>query len=56
VAFSNIDEEDMTIFYLVKQGYGTRSEIEQWDTTEFLDAVEYERIQKDIEWFTFQGK
>ena len=39
----------MTVFALAKKGYGTVAEIEQWDTPQFLDAVEYEMICGDIE-------
>lgn len=39
----------MTIFFLSKKGYGSIDEIEDWDTTRFLDAVEYERIIHNIE-------
>lgn len=44
-----MDEVDQTIFYLVRKGYGTVKEISEWDTPELLDAVEYERIQSEIE-------
>lgn len=39
----------MSIFFLAKQGYGSVNEIEQWDATKFLDALEYEYITSSIE-------
>lgn len=39
----------MTLFYLVKLGYGTLEQLEQWDTPRLLDVVEYESIVADIE-------
>jgi hypothetical protein len=39
----------MAMFALVKAGYGSLAEIESWDTTEFLDAIEYEQITADIQ-------
>lgn len=39
----------MTALTLVKAGYGTLKEIEAMDSTEFLDIVEYENIQADIQ-------
>lgn len=54
VAFTNIADDDATIFHLVKAGYGTVGEIEQWDTPRLLDAVEFEMIQRDIELYHMQ--
>ncbi len=45
----NISDVDMSIFFLSKNGYGSVNEIEQWDTPRFLDALEYEFIQTNIE-------
>jgi hypothetical protein len=39
----------MAMFALAKAGYGSLAEIEDWDTTEFLDAIEYEQITADIQ-------
>lgn len=36
------------MFSLVKAGYGSLAEIEAMDTTEFLDAIEFEQISADI--------
>ena len=47
--FSNIDNLDMTIMYLSKQGYGSLKELKLMDTKEFLDLVEYEQISNAIE-------
>lgn len=49
VISTNVSDYTMTVFFLVKKGYGSRAEIEAWDTPEFLDAVEYESILNDIE-------
>ncbi len=37
------------IFMLAKQGYGTVNEINEWDTPQLLDAIEFERIHNDIQ-------
>ena len=39
----------MMIFYLSKQGYGSISEIQNLDTKEFLDLIEFEEITNAIE-------
>ena len=39
----------MTIMALAKKGYGTLKELNELDTPEFLDLVEYEHICSDIE-------
>lgn len=54
MAFTNISDEDATIFHLAKRGYGSISEIEQMDTPQFLDLVEFEHIQNDIELYHMQ--
>lgn len=36
------------MFALSKAGYGSLAEIEQWDTDQFFDAIEYEQITADI--------
>ena len=45
----NISDDDMTVFHLAKQGYGTVAEIKEMDTKEFLDLVEYEHINNALE-------
>jgi len=47
---------DRTVFHLAKQGYGTLSEIKELDTKDFLDLLEYEQINNDLEWHHIQGK
>jgi hypothetical protein len=39
----------MAMFALVKAGYGSLAEIMAMDTTEFLDAIEFEQISADIQ-------
>lgn len=39
----------MSMFYLVKQGYGSLADIRELDTEELLDILEYEQIQNRIE-------
>jgi hypothetical protein len=43
-----VSDEDMAMFYLAKQGYGSLAEIQKWDTPQFLDALEYEAIDNAI--------
>ena len=38
----------MTLLALVKAGYGTLAELQQLDTTEYLNLVEYEQISATI--------
>jgi hypothetical protein len=35
--------------YLVKAGYGSLREVEEFDSKEFLDCLEYEEIKNAIE-------
>ena len=49
IAKTNISDDDLMIFYLSKQGYGSIAEINDFDTTEFLDLVEFEHITNAIE-------
>jgi len=56
VAFTNVSDYDATVFQIVKKGYGSISEIEQWDSERFLDVVEFEMIQSDIEAYHYQTK
>ena len=37
------------MFALVKAGYGRLAEVEAMDTTDFLDAIEFEQITADIQ-------
>lgn len=37
------------MFALVKAGYGSLAEVEAMDTTDFLDAIEFEQITADIQ-------
>lgn len=52
--FSNVGDYDMTVFHLARQGYGSVKEIREWDTPQFLDAVEYEQICSDIELYKIE--
>lgn len=49
MAVTNLDDYSMAVLYLAKQGYGTPQQIKEWDTPEFLDALEYEAIGNAIE-------
>ena len=49
---TNVSDDDMKIFYLAKQGYGSIAEIRELDTKEFLDLVEFEQITKAIEQYS----
>jgi hypothetical protein len=40
-----------TLFSLSKKGYGSIKELQEWDTDQFLDAVEFESICADIEYY-----
>ncbi len=44
------------MFSLVKAGYGSLAEIEAMDTTEFLDAIEFEQITADIQTYKMRQK
>jgi len=41
---------------MVKKGYGSLDEIERWDSDRFLDVVEFESIQSDLEAYYYQQK
>lgn len=45
----------MAMFALVKAGYGSLAEIEAMDTTEFLDAIEFEQISAEIQAYKMKG-
>lgn len=49
VEFTNVSDDDATIFHLARRGYATVTELLQWDTPELFDLIEFERIQQDIE-------
>jgi hypothetical protein len=49
IAHTNVSDDDMAVFYLAKQGYGTIAEIRDMDSPEFLDLMEYEAISNAIE-------
>jgi len=44
-----------SIFSLAKRGYGSVNELMEWDTAQFLDAVEWENICIDIEQDAMNG-
>ena len=52
--YTNIPDERATLYYLVREGYGTIAELEQMDTTEYLDLIEHEQIRQDIELYHMQ--
>jgi hypothetical protein len=54
VAFTNVSDEDATLFHLARRGYGSIAELELMDTPQFLDLVEFEHIQNDIELYHVQ--
>ena len=47
--YTNVDGDDAAAMHLSKQGYGSLTEILSMDTEQFLDLIEFERIQQDIE-------
>lgn len=48
ISKTNLTDDTMAVLYLSKQGYGTPQQIQEWDTPEFLDALEYEAIENAI--------
>lgn len=40
---------DALVYRLARQGYGSIREIQDMDPVEFLDLVEFENIQQDLE-------
>ncbi len=54
MAFSNVADDDATIFYLARKGYGSVDELDQWDSPRIMDAVEFEAIQNDIELYEYE--
>ena len=50
-----MSDVDMTIMQLCKKGYGSLAELNDLDTPEFLDLVEFESIINDIEQHHIDG-
>ena len=46
----------MTLMALCKSGYGSLSEMNQLDTKEVLDLIEYENIMADIQHYYMNQK
>lgn len=44
----------MTAMFLSKRGYGTYKEMQDLDTDDFLDLLEYEQICQAIEQFEIE--
>jgi len=44
----------MSCMSLVKAGYGSLKEIQELDTKEFLDCIEYENINNTIQNFIYE--
>ena len=51
---TNVSGHDMTVFALAKAGYGTVADIRAMDAQEFLDLIEFESIQRDIETYYYE--
>jgi hypothetical protein len=49
-----VSDDDATLFHLARRGYGSLQELERMDTPQFLDLVEFEHIQNDIELYHMQ--
>lgn len=49
VVFTNITGYTAQCFSLVRAGYGTLSEVQDMDSPDFLDAIEYGDIISSIE-------
>lgn len=54
MAFTNVTDDDATLFHLAKAGYGSIKELTEMDSPEFLDLVEFEHIQRQIEAYHVQ--
>jgi hypothetical protein len=39
----------MEMLFIVKAGYGSLKEIKELDTPDYLDIIEFERMQSDIQ-------
>lgn len=46
----------MTLLALVKAGYGTLTELQQLDTTEYLNLVEFEKMSATIQAYKANNK
>lgn len=46
---TNLDDYMMTACMLVKAGFGSLAEIQELDTEDFLDLVEFMQISNEIE-------
>lgn len=44
----------MSVMFLVSKGYGSIPEVEELDTPNFLNALEFEQIKADIENYHIQ--
>ena len=56
MAFTNVSDDDATMFHLARRGYGSLAELEQMDSPQLLDLVEFEHIQNDIELYHTRRK
>lgn len=54
VEFTNLSNFDITIFSLVKNGYGTLKEVLELDTSDIFKIIEFENITKDIEYLAIE--
>lgn len=54
VGYTNVPGDDATVYHLARKGYGSVAELHRMDTPEFLDLIEFERIQQDIEAYHMQ--
>lgn len=54
IDYTNISDTDMTLFHLVKQGYGTYKELCELPGETIIDMIEMENIQSDIEKYEYE--
>ena len=52
--YTNVSDDDAAMFYLARRGYGSLADLQEWDTPQLLDVMEYEHIQSDIEHYHIQ--
>lgn len=52
--YTNLDDYSMSCMSLVKAGYGSLKEIQELDTKEFLDCIEYENINNTVQNFIYE--
>jgi hypothetical protein len=50
-----LDADTATVCHLARKGYGSLAELNQLDTPELMDVVEYEQIQQDLELYHMQN-